>query len=73
MTGIAPHILGLNSIDTQDPSSYTPTVKKQAMPYPFNDVCERQVKIRLGFGGRNRNEQNINRIGFVIAGVRWNT
>jgi len=39
----------------------------------FESIHEWQVKIRLGFGDRNRDEQITDRIGFVIDGVRWHT
>ncbi len=39
----------------------------------FESIHEWQVKIRLGFRDRNRDEQITHRIGFVIDGVRWHT
>jgi hypothetical protein len=39
----------------------------------FESIHEWQVKIRLGFRDRNRDEQITDRIGFVIDGVRWHT
>jgi hypothetical protein len=37
MIGNAPHIFWSNSIDTQDPSSYTPAVKKEVLINLFSE------------------------------------